>query len=140
MANDFVTAEKKGEVSKVKGYDSYGGLRVRHAFTGTANYSDNFIEIPALPEMIKVTATTEVKMTFANDKTQVKAKAVFADPQNPTPSELADVKELEDKGIDNIGLDEREDIIIVPAGQEVTYRKRHEKFIAFKGNGVFEAW
>lgn len=145
MANEFVVATKKGEVSKVHGYDGYGGLRVRHAFANEYvpyeagppevlevinDYSLSFIEIPTLPEMIKITAETEVKITFANNAKQAKATATLQ----------ADIDELESLGIDNIGLDEREDVIIVPAGETVTYRKRHEKFIAFKGTGVFEAW
>lgn len=151
MANEFVTATKKGELSKVKGYDTYGGLRVRHVLTGVADYSLDFIEIPTLPEMMKITATAEVKVVFANDAKQAKNTVVIptpVDPQNPTQQELddiaeaeADIAELEKLGIDNIGLDDREDVIVVPAGETFTYRKRHEKFIAFKGGaGFFEAW
>lgn len=101
--------------------------------------------------MMKITATAEVKVTFANDSKQVKAKVEIptpVDPQSPTQQELddiaeaeANIAELKQLGIDNVGLDEREDVIVVPAGESFTYRKRHEKYIAFKGGaGFFEAW
>lgn len=130
MANVIVKATQVGERASVKGYSQYGAMRLRHVINNAGAYSASFIEIPTLPEMMRITATTEVTMVFANQPEQAEATAVS---QN-------DINELEGKGIDNIGLNGRPNIIVVPAGEVYVYRKRHEKYIAFKGTGFFEAW
>lgn len=141
MANEFVKATKVGELSKVRGYDGYGGMRVREVVS-TGNFADKFIELPTLPEMMRIVAgASDVEVSFFNDGDErVKDTVVPVDPQNPTVGEQADLDELEAKGIENAGVNQAISHIIVPAGETVVYRKRHEKFMALKGAGTFEAW
>lgn len=142
MAIEIVKAVKTGVIAKCRGYEGiHQPIRLREVIN-SANFSGKFMELPTLPDSLRITAVAETHLYFLNDREVLKNAFAPLDVNNLTVAEQADLDSITREGLDkSLGLDEVVDgHIVVPAGETFLYRNRREKFISVKGNCILEAW